>query len=329
MKVKSKLTTKLNSLRSLKHDERSLTEYLIGTGGWSYLNVPGKPALKAYSEHFNFVEVNYTFYKYPSARMVERWRQTVPEDFTFTVRCHRDLTHNIGLRPVEQAYLSFTQMMGFCRILNSPILHLLTPERYVLDDTRIKEARDFFSSIDLGDTQLAWEFRGSFTPRLNNLLQDFGIVHSVDLSRKSTRPIRETDFVYTRLFGRGKHNIYQFSDEELKAIDETITKLKAKKAVVAFHGQRMNTDALRFKHFREEGIYLPVTAYTGIDSAKNVLQEDARFPTTKKELIEHQGWKMIDLRADKRIRLSELLSELPDKTFHSVEDVVSGLKVSS
>ena len=44
---------------------RSVTEYLVGTGGWAYFTVPNKQSLKAYSEIFNFVEVNYTFYEYP------------------------------------------------------------------------------------------------------------------------------------------------------------------------------------------------------------------------------------------------------------------------
>jgi uncharacterized protein YecE (DUF72 family) len=51
-----------------------LTDYLIGTGGWAYFNVPGKPSLKAYSEVFNFAEVNYTFYEYPETLTVERAR---------------------------------------------------------------------------------------------------------------------------------------------------------------------------------------------------------------------------------------------------------------
>lgn len=97
-----------------------MTEYLVGTGGWAYFKVPNKPSLKAYSENFNFVEVNYTFYKYPSAKMVERWRQTVPKDFTFTVRCHQDLTHRIGFIPVDQAYAVFGRMIGICRILDAP-----------------------------------------------------------------------------------------------------------------------------------------------------------------------------------------------------------------
>ena len=47
-----------------------LAEYLVGTGGWAYFKVPNKSSLKAYSEVFNFVEVNQTFYEYPDMRVV-------------------------------------------------------------------------------------------------------------------------------------------------------------------------------------------------------------------------------------------------------------------
>jgi uncharacterized protein YecE (DUF72 family) len=65
-----------------------VVDYLVGTGGWAYFKVPGKALLKAYSEVFNFVEVNQTFYAYPDVRRVEQWHRTVPDDFTFAVRCH-------------------------------------------------------------------------------------------------------------------------------------------------------------------------------------------------------------------------------------------------
>ncbi|MGA2387142.1 MAG: hypothetical protein ABSG33_11510 [Candidatus Bathyarchaeia archaeon] len=37
-----------------------MVDYLVGTGGWAYFNIPNKPALKAYSEIFSFMEVNST-----------------------------------------------------------------------------------------------------------------------------------------------------------------------------------------------------------------------------------------------------------------------------
>jgi hypothetical protein len=33
----------------------------------------------------------------------------------------------------------------------------------------------------------------------------------------------------------------------------------------------------------------------GLESLRSVLEEDAKFPVTKSELIEKQGWKVFDL----------------------------------
>jgi uncharacterized protein YecE (DUF72 family) len=301
-----------------------LTEYLIGTGGWAYFKIPNRPSLNAYSEIFNFVEVNYTFYEYPSTRMVEKWRRTVPNDFTFTVRCSQDLTHRIGLKPIDEAYEVFSRMIFFCNVLDARFLHLLTPASYIFDDAKTKQAKDFFSTVNMKGVRLAWEVRSPITKRLVSLMRDFEIVHSVDLSREE--PAFKSDVVYTRLFGKGRNNIYQFTDEELVEINQRIVKAEAKVAALSYHGVRMNTDALRFKKFIETGKFLPVTACTGIDSAKTVLEEDAKFPSTKAELMRHQGWKVIDLTADKRVHLSELLSKMPEKTYNGVKEVVKELE---
>jgi len=301
-----------------------VTQYLIGTGGWAYFNAPDKSSLEAYSKVFNFVEVNYTFYEYPEIRRVEHWRRVVPKDFTFTVRCHQDLTHKIGLKPANEAYAVFGQMIGYCRILNAPFLHLETTASYSLDDMKLSEARDFFSTIDSKGVRLAWEIRSPITEKTVNLLRDFNIVHSVDLSRQE--PALHSDVIYTRLFGKGKHNIYQFTDEELEEIDQKILKAETKTSIITHHGIRMNVDAIRFRQYKETGTFLPVTQFTGADSARAVLSDDARFPSTKAELIEHQGWKVIDLTEKKRVHLSDLLSRLPEKTYDNLETVVKELK---
>lgn len=302
-----------------------MTEYLIGTGGWAHFKVPNRSSLRAYSEIFNFVEVNYTFYKYPSTRMVESWRRKVSQDFTFTVRCHQDLTHRTGLKPVDQAYAVFSQMVSVCRILDAPFLHLLTPASYVFDDVEIESARDFLSTVDLKGVRLAWEVRSPIKAKLASLMRDFEIVHSADLSREE--PAYESDVIYSRVFGKGKHNIYQFTDEELIEIDQGILKAQSRLVIITFHGIRMSSDAARFKKYKESGEFMPVTSYTGVESARAVLKEDARFPTTRAELLEHQGWKVIDLTADKRVHLSGLLNKLPEKTYNDVEEVVQKLKV--
>jgi uncharacterized protein YecE (DUF72 family) len=301
----------------------SVTQYLVGTGGWAYFNVPNK--LKSYSQIFNFTEVNYTFYEYPETRRVEMWRRTVPKDFVFSVRCHQDLTHRIGLKPVEEAYRVFDQMVSYCRILDAPFLVLETPASCVLDEERLKEAREFLSIIDSKGVRLIWEVRAPNTTEITRLMQEFSVVHCVDLSRE--KPSFNSDVVYTRLFGKGKHNIYQFTDEELIEIDNRATESKPKIAAMSYHGLRMNTDAIRFNQYKSTGTFPLATSFTGADSAKQVMSEDAKFPSSKAELAEHQGWKVIDLTSNRRVHLSELLSKIPDKTYSNLNEVMKALKV--
>lgn len=300
-------------------------EFLIGAGGWAYFQVPNKPALKAYSEIFNFVEVNSTFYEYPSIQAVESWRCTVPADFTFSVRCHQDLTHRIGLKPTEEAYSVFNKAKGYCKALHAPFLVLETPASQNLDAAGIGAARDFFASTATDGLRLVWEYRAPFTPEVRGIMQDFGIIQSVDLSLQ--KPPLDADVVYSRVFGKGKHNLYQFTDEELSEIEENATsKPQVKKIAVSFHGARMYNDAARSQKHIRTGKFLPVTNYFGVDSAKAVLKEDTKFPKNKAELVADQGWKVIDVTADKRVHLSEVLGQIPERTYRSVDEVATALE---
>ncbi len=75
----------------------------IGTAGWSYADWKGPvyPAtpprhfdqLTFYSQHFNAVEVNSTFYRIPSAQVVAGWAARTPDNFLFAIKLFRDLTH--------------------------------------------------------------------------------------------------------------------------------------------------------------------------------------------------------------------------------------------
>jgi len=301
-----------------------LTEYLIGTGGWSYFNVGNKPSLKTYSAIFNFVEVNYTFYEYPPIQTVETWRRSVPSDFTFSVRCHQDLTHRIGLKPVDQAFEVFYKMKTYCDALNSPYLVLETPSKYVIDHESAAQAKDFFSSLNLKDIRLVWEYRAPKTQAVINLMKDFNIVQCVDLSRE--KPAFNLDVTYSRLFGKGQQNIYQFTDDELTEIDHKAEETKSKIVAMSYHGLRMNTDALRHLQYRKTGNFIPVTSFVGLDSARAVLAEDAKFPSSKQELTAKQGWKVIDSAPDKTVHLSEFLSRIPDKTYSNIDEVIDELR---
>jgi uncharacterized protein YecE (DUF72 family) len=299
-------------------------EYLVGTGGWGYFKVGNKPSLETYSQLFDFVEVNCTFYQYPKIELVERWRRVVPPKFIFSVKCHQDLTHKFGLRPIDQAYEAIYRMTSYCNALRSPYLILQTPASYVISQEKLGEARDFFSSLSLKNVRLVWEYRAPINQTVIDLMRDFNIVHCVDLSKE--KALFNLDVTYSRLFGKGQHNLYQFTDEELAEIDQNAQETNSKNVILCYHSARMHTDATRFRRYKDTGKFLPVTDYVGVDSARAVLAEDTKFPISKSGLRVDQGWKVIDLSKERRVHLSEVIEKLPDKTYSNLEDVIEELR---
>jgi len=308
--------------------ENCLARYLIGTGGWAYFQVPGEDSLTAYSRAFNFVEVNSTFYETPTLKTVQSWRKKVPADFEFTVRCNKAVTHQYSFSPTQTVYDLFERMTQICKVLRAEILHLQTPSSFQPTKDNVQLIHNFLSSTDLQGVRLALEMRSARTPtdpKLVRMLEEHDLVHCVDLL-KGEKPACKSDTLYTRLFGKGPHNVYQPTDEELRRIDEEASNGGYEKVLLTFHSQRMYKDAARLKSFRQTGGFPMVTRSTGTDSLEEILREDAAFPAGRRALIQHQGWKIIDLAKNKRTRASTLLKRLPEKTYHSVEEVVQTLR---
>jgi uncharacterized protein YecE (DUF72 family) len=76
----------------------------IGTSGWSYPKGEGRwtgyfyptgkiNELEYYSQFFNTVEVNSSFYRPPNPGYVYNWVRRVPKDFLFTVKLWQKFTH--------------------------------------------------------------------------------------------------------------------------------------------------------------------------------------------------------------------------------------------
>ncbi len=301
-------------------------EIRIGTGGWAYFTA-GMDSLSAYSKAFDYVEINSTYYEVPSMELVKSWRKRVPEGFEFSVRCHRSITHQYLLKSVPEAITNFNRMIEICRLLRSAYLHILTPPQLEFTSRRIEVIRDFFETVDTAGVKLVWEPRSlgaKIDREVIKIMEDHDIVHCVDLSRQS--PLRESDVLYSRLFGKGRHTLYQFTDSELKEINQKARELKARKIMLAFHGIRMYKDAARLKVFLKSGSFPRVTKKLGLESLQEVLMEDTKFPITKKGLLEEQGWKVIDLAETERVHASYYLEILPERTYENVEEIIKEAK---
>lgn len=306
-----------------------MTEYLIGTGGWAYFQVPGIHPLIAYSKAFNFVEINSTFYQMPPQKEVETWRRLVPPNFQFTVRANKAITHEHKLQPTQDVFGIFEKMKQICTVLNAPILHFQTPSKFTFTENSINGFRDFLSSVNLGKLRLALEIRGTpssdLPSKLLKTMQDFNIIHCVDVSKDET-PAYKSDILYSRLFGKGPHNVYQPTDEELVQIDKKASSGNFQKIVLSFHFVRMYKDAARLKTYKEKGEFPQITKYVGLASLEDVLKEDAKFPSEKQALIQDQGWKLFDLTEDKRVYIGDFLEKLPEQTYNNINEVIATLK---
>ena len=306
-----------------------LKEYLIGTGGWAYFHITGLHPLAAYSRAFNFVEVNSTFYKEPSLEEVEKWRRIVPRHFQFAVRAHRTITHKRNFQPTPDAFESFEKTKKTCEILRSEIIHLQTPPSLEMGRELTGNLRDFFSSVNLGKLRIVLEIRGvpktQLSSELLRIMQDHNMIHCVDLI-KDKAPLYESDIVYSRLFGKGYHNIYQPTDKELRSVDQKTRKSRSEKVILSFHSVRMYKDAARMKAYGQKGKFPMVTRSTGLASLEQILREDTEFPIEKQGLIHKQGWKLFDLTKKKRIHTKDWLMKLPEKEFNDIGEVIQSLK---
>lgn len=99
---------------------------LVGTSGYNYpewkgsfypSNLPTAKMLPYYASKFQTVEINYSFYRMPTSKIVAGWAAQVPADFRFTLKAPKRITHDKRLRAAEvadslQAFVSVAGELG-------------------------------------------------------------------------------------------------------------------------------------------------------------------------------------------------------------------------
>src|SRR5262245_54983879 len=103
---------------SLRHNPQ-MTIWL-GTSGFSYKEwrpmfypqgLSDKQFLQYYSSRLNSVEIDYTFYRMPTAKTIETWRTSTPADFKFTLKASQQITHRQRLKVPSEALDYFVSVV--------------------------------------------------------------------------------------------------------------------------------------------------------------------------------------------------------------------------
>lgn len=180
----------------------------IGTSGyhydhWKELFYPAKLAKNKWLEHyatcFDTVELNNTFYQLPRETTFEKWHSQVPQNFIFTVKANRYITHLKRLHDPAEPLERFFQRVILLKKKLGPILYQLPPNFH--------KNLDLLSSFIklLPDKSMpVFEFRhkswfDSDTAELLDKLRAAFCIH--DMPGAGTPRIVTAKFIYIRFHG--------------------------------------------------------------------------------------------------------------------------------
>ncbi len=179
----------------------------VGTSGYSYKewkgsfyprDLPAKDMLKYYSANLPAVEINNTFYRMPTAHILETWAEQASPDFRFVLKAPRKITHIKPLREKgdEVAFLFETAATLGERL--GAVLFQLPP--YLHKDIGLLSG---FVSLLPSPSRVAFEFRhvSWFDEEVYGLLRDKGL--ALCCSDGDDEELRQfvptTDWGYLRL----------------------------------------------------------------------------------------------------------------------------------
>jgi uncharacterized protein YecE (DUF72 family) len=201
-----------------------------GTSGWAYATwkpdfYPAKLAsakfLGHYASRLNTVEVNYTFRRFPTEKLLRGWMAQVPEDFKFAFKANQKITHIKRLKDVAEFTTEFATalqpMAAEGRL--GPVLFQLPP--YLKCDAGL--LREFLAGVPRG-LKSAFEFRHAswFCDAAYDVMREENIALCLAESEKLETPDELTaDFAYLRLRKE------DYSEKARAAVKERVAKLAA------------------------------------------------------------------------------------------------------
>jgi uncharacterized protein YecE (DUF72 family) len=179
-----------------------------GTSGWAYPSwkpdfYPAKLAsakfLGYYASRLNTVEVNYTFRRFPTEKLLRGWIEATPPDFKFAVKAHQKITHVNRLRDVTRFtsdFIASLQPLDAEKKLG-PLLFQLPP--FLKCDVPLLQ--DFLAGVPR-QVRSALEFRhvSWFSDEVYELMRGLNVALCQAESEKLETPdVQTADFAYLRL----------------------------------------------------------------------------------------------------------------------------------
>jgi uncharacterized protein YecE (DUF72 family) len=182
--------------------------------------------LAYYAKHFNTVEVNMSFYRFPFKNMLKGWYNRTPKNFRFTLKANRLITHVKRLKGTEKLLASFYALADLLEEKLACILFQMPPS--LRKDKDMKTLESFLKSLS-PDHNNVIEFRhGSwFCREVYDLLSAHHAIFCIlSAPNLPSDPVATGKVAYARFHGATSWYNYDYSEQELKEWAQQIKKLK-------------------------------------------------------------------------------------------------------
>src|ERR1700720_3440950 len=199
-----------------------------GTSGWAYPSwkpgfYPAKLAsakfLNHYATRLNTVEVNYTFRRFPTEKLLRGWIAATPVNFQFAIKAHQKITHVARLRDVAEFtsdFLRSLQPLDEEKKLG-PVLFQLPP--FLKCDAAL--LKDFLAALPKS-LRAAFEFRHAswFSEKIYGVLREANAaLCNAESEKLETPDVQTANFSYLRLRKE------EYSAKERKELEQRIARL--------------------------------------------------------------------------------------------------------
>ncbi len=126
-------------------------QWYIGCSGFAYkewkevfypAKLPQRSWFTFYTEHFNTLELNVTFYRFPTLKSLSGWREGAPEGFVFSAKVPRSITHYKKLVGTETMLDDFYALLreGLAGKLGCVLFQM--PPQFTYSEERLQSVLD-------------------------------------------------------------------------------------------------------------------------------------------------------------------------------------------
>ncbi len=182
----------------------------VGTSGYNYPEwkgsfypeaLPASKMLPYYAERFPTVEINYTFYRMPTEKIIDGWDRDTPDRYALTLKAPKRITHDARLRNCADRVRQFLEAASLLGPKLGALLFQLPPN-LKKDVGLLREFLDSFPP----HVRAAFEFRHDswFDDGVFEVLRERQMALCIADSEKLSTPLVATaGFGYYRLRDEG------------------------------------------------------------------------------------------------------------------------------